>query len=261
MAGEHKSRIALGKRLRTCPSFRCLGVRTDWDAYDDSEKEAIRRADRIYYPGPLYEDLFLSLGKQVFPANSRRFIGNKIRQTELFQLLGISHPRTRIYHGRNRRERIGKDFQYPFIAKTPIGSAMGKGVWLIEDDPGLERYLEGHRPAYIQEYLPIDRDIRVVLVNGHVVHAYWRIGRTGDFRNNVSQGAGISLEDVPDEALEFAREVVRLCRFGEAGLDICRAGGRYYVIEANMSYGLEGFHLAGLDIYELLAGMDGKGLL
>jgi ribosomal protein S6--L-glutamate ligase len=261
MTDNTKSRICLGKRLRSAPSFRCLGVKSNWADYSQEEQEALNGAEEVYYPSPLYEDLFLSLGKKVFPRNSTGFIGNKIRQTNLFQLLGISHPRTRLYYGRDRLRRICGDFNYPFVAKTPVGSSMGKGVWLIRSSEELESYLEKHRPAYIQEHLPIDRDLRVVLIGGEVVHAYWRIGQAGDFRNNVTQGAAVSFENIPDKALQFAESVARLCRFDEVGLDVCHARGRYYVIEANMVYGLEGFKQAGLDIYEILADLDRKGKL
>ena len=142
-----------------------------------------------------------------------------------------------------------------------MASSRGEGVYLIEDEEGLERYCRAHLPAYIQEYLPIDRDLRVVLVNGEVVHCYWRVHRPGEFRNNVAQGADICCEDVPAEALDFARDVVRRCGFGEVGLDVCFAGGRYYVLEANMVYGLEGFRRQGLEWSELMARLDRKGRL
>ncbi len=261
MVNELEKRISLGKRLRRCPSFRCLGVFANWNDYSCEAMDDIRRATKIFYPSSLYEDLALSLGKSAFPRSYYAFMGNKTKQTNLFQLLGISHPRTKLYYGRNRFERIRRDFPYPFIAKTPVGSSKGLGVRLIETESDLLQYLDKHRPAYIQEYLPIDRDLRVVLLAGHVAHAYWRISNPGEFRNNVSRGGSISYEGVPDEALEFAKDVVRRCRFDEVGLDICLHEGRYYVIEANMAYGLEGFRQVGMDIYEELAKLDREGLL
>lgn len=246
-------RLSLGKRLRAASSATCIGVEPNWEDYPAETREALKSADEVGYPTPLYEDVFLSLGKKVFPANRCRFLGNKIKQTLLFQLLGITHPRTRLYYGRNRMERISRDFDCPFIAKTPVGSSRGLGVYLIEKPEDLARYLEGHLPAYIQEYLPLERDLRVIVVLGRVVHAYWRVHAPGEFRNNVSRGATISFEGIPEEALHFARDVAQRCNFTEVGLDVCHAHGRYYVIEANMVFGLEGFRKAGLDYYEVLA--------
>lgn len=246
------SSISLGRRLRKGTSVWCVGVSPNWGDYSAEVKSAIREAEGICYPGPHYGRVFASVGKAVFPANYYAFMGNKIRQTCLFQLLGIPHPRTRLYYGRHRVDRIREDFTLPFIAKTPIGSSQGNGVWLIENEQALQSYLEKHHPAYIQEYLHIDRDLRVVLINGKVVHAYWRIPPPGEFRNNVSQGARISYENIPLGALQFAESVALECGFGEVGLDVCCVKEQHYVLEANMVYGLEGFLQKGMDIYEIL---------
>ncbi|MDY0039321.1 MAG: ATP-grasp domain-containing protein [Desulforhabdus sp.] len=258
---EENMKVSLGKRLRTSPSFDCIGTYPNWNDYSATSREAIRRAKEIYYPSAVYEDLFQSIGKRVFPSNFYRLMGNKIRQSALFKLRGVPHPRTRLYYGRRRLWRILQDFDLPLIAKTPVGSSQGSGVWLIQKEKELTAYLKKHHPAYIQRYLPIDRDLRVVVIAGRVVHSYWRIQKSGDFRNNVSQGARISYLDIPHSALEFAVDVAKRCNFGEVGLDICLFEQEYFVIEANMVYGLEGFRQAGLDIYEILADLDVKGLL
>jgi ribosomal protein S6--L-glutamate ligase len=106
--------------------------------------------------------------------------------------------------------------------------------------------------AYIQEYLPIDRDLRIVLLGGKVVHAYWRIARPGEYRSNVSLGGRISFHNIKSGPLRFAEQVARLCKFDEVGLDICICQGNHLVLEANMVYGLKGFEKAGLNIYQLL---------
>ncbi|NLI80722.1 MAG: ATP-grasp domain-containing protein, partial [Deltaproteobacteria bacterium] len=244
-------RVSLGRRLRRCPLTHCLGVRPNWEDYAPQARDAIRNADVICYPGPHYGTLFESLGKGIFPLNYYPFLGNKIRQTCLFQLLGIPHPKTRLYYGGHRLRRIRWDFSFPFVAKTPLGSSQGSGVWLIQNEGQLRTYLQEHHPAYIQEYLPMDRDLRVVLIQGRVVHAYWRIAPPGEFRNNVSRGGRISFEGIPPEALQFAEFVAASCGFQEVGLDICLVEDRYWVIEANMVYGLEGFRQGGQDIYEI----------
>lgn len=235
---------------------QCLGILPNWEDYSEATREIIGGADRVCYPGPHYNVVFEALGKEVFPGNYYGFMGNKIRQTCLFQFLGIPHPRTRLYYGSSPMKRILDDFILPVVAKTPVGSSQGNGVWLIRDEHSLLAYLEEHCPAYIQEYLPIDRDLRVVLINRRVVHAYWRLPLPGEFRNNVSLGATVSTDRVPEEALEFARTVADRCGFDEVGMDVCRLDGQYYVIEANMVYGLEGFRQMGMDFYEILGKMD-----
>lgn len=256
-----KDKVSLGKRLRRCSSVRCVGVQANYLDYPEDVREALARSPTVYYPSRLYEDLFRSLGKRVFPRNYYLFMGNKIRQTALFQLLGIPHPRTRLYYGKDRLCRIAADFSFPMVAKIPVGSSQGDGVWLVRTEDDLKAYLADHHPAYIQEYLPIDKDLRVVLIARQVIHAYWRIARPGDFRNNVSQGGRISFEDIPEDGLEFARWTAAVCGFDEVGLDICYAHGKWWVLEANMAYGLEGFRRRGLDIYAMFQSLDEGGAL
>lgn len=244
--------LALGKRLRSSRSIRTLGVRVNWEDYPAEIRRAIREADAVFYPSVLYEDVLQSLGKRTFPRNYYAFMGNKILQTHLFQLLEISHPRTRLYYGRQPLSRIVADFDFPFLVKSPMGSSKGEGVHRIASEMDLISCMDRYRPVYVQELLPIDRDLRVVLLGGVVVHAYWRIQRPGEFRCNVARGAAISLRGIPAEGLAFAKDVARRCGFEEVGLDVCRAHGRWYVLEANMVFGLEGFRRAGLEIHEQL---------
>lgn len=255
----HKRKVALGKRLRHSPHVRTLGLRPNIEDYSETELELLRKAETIYYPSSLYEDVFLALGKRVFPANFYRYMGDKVKQTELFILLSIPHPRTRFYEGGHRAERILRDFSYPFIAKIPRGSSQGRGVFLIRSLEELQRYLEISALAYIQEYLPIDRDLRIVLVGAKVVHAYWRIAPPGEYRSNVSLGGHISFDNIKNGPLRFAEQVARLCKFDEVGLDICICQGNYLVLEANMVYGLKGFEKAGLNVYELLTERVSQG--
>jgi ribosomal protein S6--L-glutamate ligase len=256
-----EKKIALGKRLRHSPRVQTLGVRPNIDDYSAIELDLLRSADTIYYPSSLYEDVFLALGKRVFPANYYRYMGDKIKQTELFTLLDIPHPRTRIYEGSDRAHLILSDFSFPFIAKIPLGSSKGRGVFLIRSRRDLDRYLQGSPQAYVQEYLPIDRDLRIVLLGRQGVHAYWRIARPDEFRSNVSLGGRISFEDIPAGALHFAEKVAHLCGFDEVGLDVCICENRYLVLEANMVYGLKGFEAAGLDIYRLLRQRVTEGVI
>lgn len=251
--------ISLGKRLRGCPNVDCVGVKPNWEDYAAETRARILAAEEVFYPSALYETVLRSLGKRVFPRTYYGFVGNKIQQSNLFALLEISHPRTRIFRGKNRVRRILGNFDLPFVAKTPVGASQGRGVFLIRDETGLEAYLRSHPVAYIQEYLPIDRDLRIVVIAGKVVHAYWRIQDPGDFRNNVSQGGTICFDDIPPESLDFALEVAGKCRFDDVGLDVCHTRGRYFVLEANMVYGLEGFHKAGLDLRQIFARLDEEG--
>ena len=152
-------------------------------------------------------------------------------------------------------------FDFPLIGKIPRGSALGRGVFLIHNEKELQEYCHISQVAYIQEYLPIDRDMRVVVIGGEVVHAYWRKSPEGDFRTNVFCGGEILLDPVPFEAEELARQTARACKWNDVGIDICLHDGRFYVIEANMKYGKEGFRKAGIDYTALMEKLIENGAI
>ena len=249
-------KIAIGRQLRHCPSVLCLGPRTTVADYSPEELTLIRKAAKIYFPTRLLAEPLAALGKPLFPSiQTHRFCGDKILQTHLFQVAGIPVPRTGIYYGPRQQSRIMDDFSPPFIAKIPRGSSRGLGVFLIRDQNQLSAFLRPHEPAYIQEYLPIARDLRVVVLGRHIVHAYWREAGSGDFRNNVTQGGRISFSNIPKAALDLARDAAGTCRFDHVGLDLCEYQKRWYLLEANMIFGLEGFIAAGLDYRDILKTM------
>jgi ribosomal protein S6--L-glutamate ligase len=248
--------IALEGRLRRCRNVVTLGVRPNFCDYGPEEREMIRTAETVYYPTVFYADLFNAAGKNTFPSyHTYKCVQDKIKQTAMFELLGIPHPRTRVFYGKRQKGTIGDFFQFPFIAKIPRGSARGSGVYMIRDGGDLEAYCDRTTVAYIQEYLPIDRDMRIVVIGRRIVHAYWRTAPEGEFRSNVSVGGRVSLDPVPAEALQLALQTARSCGWNDVGIDICRRNGSFFVLEANMKYGLEGFRKAGIDYVHLLETM------
>ena len=248
--------VALESRLRDCRNVITLGVKTNFSDYTQKEARLIREAEKIYYPTAFYADLFDAVQKRTFPSyHTYKCVQDKIKQTALFNLIGIPHPRTKVYYGKRQKTNITDRFKFPFIGKIPRGSAMGRGVFLINTDDELSAYCTASNPAYIQEYLPIDRDIRVVVIGNRVIHAYWRIAPEGEFRSNVAVGARISLAPVPQKALDLALYTAKTCNWDDVGIDICEYEGTFVVLEANMKYGKEGFRHAGLDYIKLMENM------
>lgn len=254
--------LALEARLRRCSNVRTLGVRPNFSDYPAGEVRLIRQAEKIYYPTAFYADLFDAVGKPTFPGyHTYKCAQDKIKQSALFQLAELPHPVTRVFYGKRQQSKIRQYFSYPCIAKEPRGSAMGRGVFLILNDTDLDAYLHDRHVAYIQEHLSIDRDIRVVVIGGRVVHAYWRVAGKGDFRTNVARGGRISLDPVPEGALALAVEATKRCQWDDVGLDICSHDGQFTLLEANMKYGREGFRAAGIDYFVMMERMIDNGQL
>jgi ribosomal protein S6--L-glutamate ligase len=252
--------IALESRLRACGNVMTLGVKPNFSDYSPHEAFLIKTAGKVYYPSTFYSDLFDSMNKKTFPSHQTyKYVQDKIKQTALFQLAGIPHPFTRVFFGTGQKKNILKYFKFPFIGKIPRGSAMGKGVFLIKNSGDLEEYCRLAKTAYIQEYLPVKRDLRIVVIGKKAVHAYWRVASDGEFRCNVSAGGKIKLDAVPGSAVDLAVYTAGLFGWDDVGIDICYYERTPYVIEANMKYGKEGFKAAGMDYFKLMEKMIENG--
>ena len=254
-----KIKVAFGSRLKGIRDVLTLGVRPNLEDYDPVEWSYIRNAPVLYYPTALLSQPLLVMGKQLFPGYaSCYYAGDKIRQTTLFKLMGISHPRTRLYF-RRHFEDILNDFDLPFIAKVPRGSDSGRGVFLVHTREELNRYLERTPVAYIQEYFHDAVNYRVVLIGYKLVLAYRRRAIAGEFRANVAQGAHIEFDGIPEAVIELAGETARSCQFDDVGIDVLSSGSRYYVLEANFRYGRKGFKAAGMNYKGILEEMLARG--
>jgi ribosomal protein S6--L-glutamate ligase len=259
---DSRKAIALESRLKDCRNVTTLGVRPNFCDYPTEDANLIRGAEKIYYPSAYYADLFETMGKKTFPNPSTyRFAQNKIKQTTLFHLLGIPTPRTQMFYGVRKAEKIVQAFSYPFIGKIPRGSALGLGVFLIQNRDELEAYCGLTKTAYIQEYLPIAQDFRVVVIGNEFVHAYRRVPPPGEFRCNVAVGAKIEFDGIPREAVRLAKYTAARCRWDDVGIDVCEWRGGYYVIEANMKYGKEGLRQAGIDYATLMEKLISHGAI
>ena len=252
MAEKNTPFIALGSRLKGVPEVLTLGVKPNFLDYSVQERNLILGAEIILYPTLNYAQFLTTMEKKIFPGlETYLYADEKIKQTTLFHMLEIPHPRTRVYYHLHHKDII-KDFSFPFVAKLARRSARGRGVFKIHNSEELKNYLGLTRIAYIQEYLPHDRDLRVVLIKYHPVLAYWRIRSPDNFRTNLSQGGKISFDDIPIEGVRLARNSARKCKFDDVGLDLINSRGTWYVIEANMKYGRKGLMMKGLDLKEIM---------
>ena len=254
------ARICLGGKLKAAKSVRCIPFRYNWSDFTSKEKGLILEAERIYFPTIHYAPVFNSLGKDIFPSiSSYMLLGNKILQTQAFSAASIPMPRTRLFTGRDRLKKIQEEFSFPLVAKVPVASSRGKGVSLVKSRKGLKEYLGLVTVAYIQEYIPIERDVRVVVIGRRAVLSYWKVAATGKFQTNVFQGGEIEFENVPDEAVELALLAANRCNIDHAGFDICMSERGPLVLEANIHFGREGFKKAGVSYRGLLSKMADSG--
>ncbi len=182
-------------KLITFDVFRTLGI--PGVRYIKPERmfdhiEEIRQADWLLFPEYWQvNSLLYGLGARLFPSPASYHLGHdKVEQTRAFLALAPEHvPATEIL-GTSPASlaRVEARFGYPFIAKR-IKSSMGEGVRLIASRQELLAHVAEETVLYAQQRLPIDRDLRIVLVGGELIAAYWRVTPLGGYRANVSQAA------------------------------------------------------------------------
>jgi ribosomal protein S6--L-glutamate ligase len=232
--------------LRTwdVPGVRALKA-AEWERHID----ALRAADWILFPEYWQVNaLVYGLQRPIFPSVSSYHLGhNKVEMTRAFQVTAPRCvPYTRILpRTETAVSQILYDFPLPLVGKDVHG-AMGEGVYLIETEAELEAYVAAHKTLYVQEYLPIDRDVRIVIVGDEVVTAYWRIAPPGGFRSNVAQGGEIAFADVPETAVALAQRVAGALNINHAGFDVALVAGRPYLLEFNMRFGNEALRQEGI---------------
>jgi ribosomal protein S6--L-glutamate ligase len=247
-----KQFIALGSRLLGVPEVRTLGVKPNFLLYTPQERQMIHEAPLILFPTANYAQFFGTMGKRMFPSlENHLYADEKIKQTTLFYMLGIPHPRTKFFYARHHGD-ILREFTFPFVGKIPRRSARGRGVFLIRNADDLVLYLKMTSVAYIQEYLPHERDLRVILINYDPVLAYWRERTADNFRTNLFQGGRIRFEDIPREGVRVGRRAALRCKWDDVGMDLICSNGIWYVIEANMKYGRKGLEMKNMDLKQLI---------
>lgn len=232
-------------RLVSFDPYRCLdipGVSYLKPELIFRHRAEIEAADWVLFPEYWQvNSLVYGLRKRIFPSVASYHLGHdKIEMTRAFWMVCPQHvPHTVILPATPAAiEEIEASFEFPFIAKEPRNS-MGRGVHLIEDRRMLRDYAAANDVLYVQEYLPIDRDLRVVCVGGRVISAYWRVGREGSHLNNVAQGGTIDTRDIPQGALTLVETLCRQLGIDHAGFDVAVAGGHYYLFEFNPLFGTQ----------------------
>lgn len=206
-------------------------------------KAELQAADWVLFPEYWQINaLTYGLKCRIFPSPASYLIGhNKIEMTRAFQVVAPAHtPLTEILaNNPENAELLWQKMDTPFVAKLPK-SSMGEGVWLIEDRIQWQAYLRRTDVLYVQEYLPIDRDVRVVVVGERVVAAYWRLRSGYSFHNNVARGGSVDYSPVPQQAIDLAQHLAVGLGVDHAGFDIAMVGTHPYVFEFNRLFGNQG---------------------
>jgi ribosomal protein S6--L-glutamate ligase len=255
-------RVAIGEQLKRCPQVITLGVRAQMADYTRYERKLLRAAEIVFYPTARFSDLFATLGKKTFPSsNCYRLAGDRLKQTALLRLLDVPHPRTRVYYGQRQKKEILKDFVLPLVAKSPFGSSkIGRG-FIITDPEELEWYNQQFNPAYIQEYLDAEQELRVFVLNYNTIFVYSRKAASS-ISTADSQCPGLwRMDKVPDDAGSMAKQIAWNAGLSDVALDMIYDGSRYWVLEFIFQNGDQSWPQAENDRFETIMQMIERGEL
>ena len=200
-------------------------------------------ADGILFPQYWQINALLyGLKKRIFPSPASYYIGHdKIEMTRCFQVLSPDNVPWTLIDANTpvAAERVWEQMPLPFVAKIPK-SSMGNGVFLIENQADWQRYLAQTTVIYAQEYLPIDRDLRIVWVGDQIVGGYWRIQAEQGFYNNVAKGGQVETGILPPEACALVEKLALGLGIDHGGFDIAMVGHHPYIFEFNRIFGNQG---------------------
>jgi ribosomal protein S6--L-glutamate ligase len=210
--------------------------------------DRIRQADWVLFPESWQVNVLIhALKARIFPSVSTYRLGyDKIEMTRAAQALEPGHvPYTLILPSTPAGiERALDEMPLPFVVKEPRNS-MGRGTFLVGSGRELRTLAQGLDVLYVQEYLPLDGDIRITWVGGDIVAAYWRRGGDG-FRHNVARGGRISFEAVPEAALALVGRLACSLDVDHAGFDVAMVDGHPFFLEFNLWFGTEGLNAQGI---------------
>jgi len=125
-------------------------------------------------------------------------------------------PKTYIYYNHENAYKFLKKAKYPKIVKKSYGPSNYGGYFVHKVDnfqEAKELFAEKkYHPMYFQDFVPMEADIRVMLIGHKPVCAFWRRAPEGEWLTNTSQGGSMDYMDVPKSVLDLAVKVSKAAK-------------------------------------------------
>ncbi|MDN6279761.1 MAG: 30S ribosomal protein S6--L-glutamate ligase [Psychroflexus sp.] len=180
---------------------------------------------------------------------------DKLRSLQVLSRAKIGLPKTVFTnYSRDVEGLIDHVGGTPLVVKLLEGT-QGLGVVLAETKNAAKSVIEAFNGlkarVIVQEFIEEAKgaDIRVFVVDGHVIGAMKRQGKEGEFRSNLHQGGSAAVIELTDEEEITAIRAAKAMRLAVAGVDLIQSTRGPLILEVNSSPGLEGIEKAtGKDI-------------
>ncbi len=117
-------------------------------------------------------------------------------------------PHTEIFYIPQKAQSYLASATYPKIIKRSYGPSNYGGYFVHKVDSFEEAQSllseKRYYPVYVQDFVPMEADIRVMLIGHKPVCAFWRRPPEGEWLTNTSQGGSMDYQGIPKSVLDLA---------------------------------------------------------
>ncbi len=179
---------------------------------------------------------------QFIPSLDTQF-SNKSKEnvTRFCWKYAIPVPKTYIYYDREKGYEFLEQTKYPKIVKKSYGPSNYGGYFVHKVDSKQEAKklfdTKKYHPMYLQDFVPMEADVRVMLIGHKPVCAFWRRPPEGEWLTNTSQGGSMDYQNVPKELLDLAVKVSKSANAEYWACDIAVGkDGKYRILECATAF-------------------------
>ncbi|SFV90858.1 Ribosomal protein S6 glutaminyl transferase [hydrothermal vent metagenome] len=153
----------------------------------------------------------------------------------------IPVPKTYIFYDHKKAERFIDTTTFPKIIKKSYGPSNYGGYFVHKVDSAQEAHnllaQKKYHPVYMQDFVPMEADVRVMLIGHKPVCAFWRRPPKGEWLTNTSQGGSMDYMDVPKELLDLAVKVSKAANAEYWACDVAVGeDGKYRILECATAF-------------------------
>ncbi|MBF0371582.1 MAG: hypothetical protein HQL52_19255 [Magnetococcales bacterium] len=180
-------------------------------------------------------------GVEFVPSLKSQFANRSKENVTLFcRENDLAIPETHIFHDQAEGVRFLKSCSYPRVIKRSYGASNYGGYYVHKVDNAKEAIdlltKRKYTPLYIQACVPLEADIRVMLIGHEPVCAFWRRPGEGQWLTNTSQGGSMDYQGVPDAVLELAIASSKASQSPYWGVDIAKHGEDLSILECATAF-------------------------
>lgn len=153
----------------------------------------------------------------------------------------IPIPKTYIFYDKKKADKFMGQTRYPKIIKKSYGPSNYGGYFVHKVDSASEAKgliaKKKYHPVYMQDFVPMEADVRVMLIGHKPVCAFWRRPPEGEWLTNTSQGGSMDYQKIPKELLDLAVKVSKDANAEYWACDIAVGkDGKYRILECATAF-------------------------